>query len=517
MSPRSSAFCRGEPSKKRTATATLRRSVRAGYGPHMSDDALRQVLAHHGYLLRYHEHTWTECLITGQGESYAGRGLDREQALADALGRLCPSRLARSLLDAAVRVESDVALDEESTPVEPFRCEGGRIDRGRIPPAAPARPLPLATRAPSPRALDHGGALDELSILADRVEECRVELAWSTAPRQRLAILAWICEARSHTDVFPEDQEVREAVARVSRQLTEIGKAYWPGSVTALQLQMQPSDLPRHLLGETPATWARAAELAERALDQLEQADERRGQDPYGWGDYGALSPEPVEPQAILRGLVDAVETSWGPLDRYAEPRNPEDLPDPPLYQQWVRELRWVRGQDVDPDAWARVMGRLRWWSCRRNGPVQVEGRELEPGFRPERPWANLLEREGRDCPGFHLPDAMLRRVRDRFADKRLLVVGRRRDPVEQGELTEALPEARFEWRILEPDLLETLPSVIEEAGYDAVLSAVGLQVPSADIALARACRKAGVFYARAHRGQPVACIRGLARLAASA
>jgi hypothetical protein len=514
----------------------------------MSDEGLRQVLARHGYRLRFREHEWAECLIACPTEAFEGRGLDRAAALEDALSRAFPSRIARELFDVAVAAASRTvpqpvvsrpvaveAAKDDPTPVDtedvaeparpPSEASAPReaprpavirtLDRssGRVPPPSPTRAAPLLVRADAGRRpADRRRSIEDLSILSDRIEDSRPELAWSTAPRQRLAILAWICEARSHTDVFPEDPEIRDAVARVSRQLTEIGKAYWPGSVTALQLQMQPTDLPKHLLGGTPATWARAAELAERALANLEHADERRGQDIYGWADAAALIPPPRDPKTILERLVSAVEASWGPLDRFAEPRNPEDLPEPALYRRWVRELRWIRGQDIDPDEWARVMGRLRWWACRRNGPVQAEGRELEPAFKPDRPWRELLDGAAAPANEVELPRDLIDRVRGRFDGKRLLCVGSRRDPEEQARLTAALPDTELDWRFAEQSLLESLTVTLERGNYDAVLAAMGLQAQAADLALARGCRTVGVRYVRVNRGQSVACLRALAR-----
>ncbi|MEO1228285.1 MAG: hypothetical protein AAFZ18_05210 [Myxococcota bacterium] len=490
----------------------------------MSDEGLRHVLARHGYRIRFREHEWVECLIASAAESFAGTGLDRASALQAALAKCFPSRVARELFEVAVAAASrtlpvpadaETASPPEAHPAPaPSPSPPPPEPRARVPISSPrVAPLPPAARPVVRSGQDRVRALDELAILTDRIEESRDELAWSTAPRQRLAILAWICEARSHTDLFPEDLEIRESVARVSRQLTEIGKAFWPGSVTALQLQMQPSDLPRHLLGGSPATWARAAELAERALASLEYGDERRGHDPYGWSDSSALSPEPSQPSSILEGLVSAVEEAWGPLDRFAEPRNPEDLPDPVLYQRWVRELRWIRVQHVDPDRWARVMGRLRWWACRRNGPVQAEGRELEPTFRPERPWSRLLEQDGLQRPELPLPEELVEKARHRYDGKRLLLVGNRRDPVEQERLRRALPTTELEWRFPEPKLLDAVPRAVSDGAFDVVLGAVGLQSPGLDLALARGCRSVSVPYLRTNRGQPLACLRALARV----
>ena len=510
----------------------------------MSDERLRQVLARFGYRLLFREHAWVDCLVTGVEDAFEGRGVDKTAALRDALSRACPSRLAQELLDEAVQgmgsmptaiepgsngvvaeTTSSSTLADRSwvspTTVTPIRQQAtpNLLAEEQVAPmhhSPPPQEVPRLVPVPNPLkvrpTIDRSRALEELDILMDRIEESRDELAWSTAPRQRLAILAWICEARSHTDLFPEELDVRDAVARVSRLLTEIGKAYWPGSVTALQLQMQPTDLPRHLLGGTPSTWARAAELAERALLNLEHSDERRGQDPYGWGDAECLSPEPTAAQVLLEGLIEAVEDSWGPLDRFAEPRNPNDFPAPERFQQWVRELRWIRLQNVEPHLWARVMGRLRWWACRRNGPVQAGGRELEPGFRPDRPWAVLLGQKGLIREAAPLPEGLVADVKARYAGKKILCVSNRRDVAEQSRLSAALPETQLEWRFADSAMLEAAKEFLESNGYHAVLAAVGLQAPMVDRALVRACRESHVPYMRANRGQTLACLRALAR-----
>lgn len=520
----------------------------------MSDERLRQVLARFGYRLLFREHAWVDCLIASFEDSFEGHGPDKMAALNDALSRACPSRLARSLLDEAiesvaqVRSVRDVISDRaENTSVfsavgenewssnraspppispppispppeiPPSGAVGTNFladDRSRRTPVSPE--LPRLVPVPTPTYLrpvaDRSRSLEELDILMERIEESRDELAWSTAPRQRLAILAWICEGRSHTDLFPDDLDIRDGVARVSRLLTEIGKAYWPGSVTALQLQMQPTDLPRHLLGGTPSTWARAAELAERALLNLEHSDERRGQDAYGWGDVDCLGPEPEDPQSILLALVDAIEASWGLLDRFAEPKNPNDFPDSDEFQRWVRELRWIRLQNIDSDLWARVMGRLRWWACRRNGPVQAGGRELEPGFRPEYPWATLLEQQGIVREKSSVPKALTAEISTKYSGKKILCVSNRRDLVEQAKLSDSLPDMEFDWRFADTTLLENVPLMLEEQNYQVVLAAVGLQAPLIDRALVRGCREAHVPYVRANRGQTLACLHALSR-----
>jgi hypothetical protein len=225
----------------------------------------------------------------------------------------------------------------------------------------------------------------------DRVRDAREELGLSAPERQRLAMLSWICEARSHADAFPEDVRVRDRVGAISRQLTDFGKTFWPGSVTALQLHMQPRDLPRHLIGGTATSWYRAAELAEAALRQKELEDERKGYDAYGFADAKMLAPRPAQPARLMMELVDEIEALSGRLSTYAQPAEASARPEPDVFARWVRTLRWLRGSDVDLDAWARVAGRLRWWAFRRDPQLQAAARELEASFSPQQPWAQLI------------------------------------------------------------------------------------------------------------------------------
>lgn len=271
------------------------------------------------------------------------------------------------------------------------------------PPSPPAAPAPLSLAGTSAGGVDYAPAselpltgsvdesLDALDILLDRVRDSREELGLCSPERQRLAMLAWICEARSHTDSFPEDLRIRDRVGAISRLLTEIGKTFWPGSVTALQLHMQPRDLPRHLLGGTATTWHRAAELAEQSLRTRELEDERRGYDAYGWADAKQLSPRPAEPARLLQGLIAEVERLSGPISTQAPPPDASIRPDSGSFLRWVRQLRWLRGWDVDPDLWARIAGRFRWWAFRRDPTLAIAARELEAGFAPAQSWASLL------------------------------------------------------------------------------------------------------------------------------
>lgn len=410
----------------------------------------------------------------------------------------------------------------ESTPSSPSSgaSRPGSRHSGRMYSAAP--PLVRRDSIISSR-MEPARALEELEILAERIRDSREELGLCAPERQRLAMLAWICEARAHTDASPDDSRIRDRVGTISRQLTDIGKTFWPGSVTALQLQMQPRDLPRHVLGGPTASWARAAELAERALRTHEYTDERRGFDPYGWADAPMTAPPPPDPEDQLAKLIAEIEGFGGTIAHNAVPRETDARPEAGTFLYWVRQLRWLRGSGIDPDRWARIAGRLRWWANHREAPLLAPSRELEAAYAPTRPWAIELGALAAEAPA-ETPQAkvggcartlgldLLAGIQSATSGKRLVFVSMRRDPDLQTELKDALPSATLDWRVAEPKRLEMLSDAIQHGAYDVVLGALGFQSQGTDNLLARACRQAGVKYLRVNRGLPAVCLRALAR-----
>ncbi|MCB9646971.1 MAG: hypothetical protein H6730_10305 [Deltaproteobacteria bacterium] len=472
----------------------------------MMPDAALALLHAHGYAVRFRSHEWVECLVTRDEEAWVGRGPDREAALEVALAQACPSALSQAFLRKAMMEE--VAAPPPPRPV---------ADLARPTPRGPQRPVPpLVTRAP-PEAPNLERTLEELTVLKERIKGSREELGLCTPERQRLAILAWICEARAHTEPFPGEPRVRDGVASISRILTDFGKAFWPGSVTALQLQMTPADLPRHLLGGHAPTWARASELAEAALQAAVLRDDGKGFDAYGWSDEAALWPPLRDATERLQALLHEVETAGGSVDKHAAARTGSARPDPGTFQRWVRTLRWLRGAGVDADRWSRVAGRLRWWAGRRDPALANGVRELEPTFTPDRAWSEVMgERHEADVHhgdlGAALPSPLVARVRDRTRGKRLVWVGPRRDPRLLEVLHTTLAGAELDWRVSEPTRLQALGADIEGGRYDLVLAALGLQAKQHDLLLARACKKGGINYVRVHRGEAWSCLRGLER-----
>jgi hypothetical protein len=466
----------------------------------MSVEVLRAMLEGFGYEIRFREHEWVECFLFTEKESWTGRGPDRRAALEDAVAHACPSQLARALLERAVAEATEQA---SAKPAPKPRQERSTSDTRRSGPPTLVAKEPLA-------APDLSRSLEELAIIEQRIRDTKDELGLCAPERQRLALYAFICEARGHTETFPEEARVRDAVAVISRLLTEIGKSFWPGSVTALQLHMQPRDLPRHLLGGVATTWTRAAELAERALIGVELGDERRGFDSYGWADPPESRPAPIDAEGQVDQLLASIEKKTGTLDR-AEPRE-GGKPEADEFLYWVRRLRWLRGSASDPDKWSRAAGRLRWWTGRRDPSLGRAARELDPAFIPPITWLDSLAEDIEVKPDRELPADLIERVRGAYNGKRLVFVSTRRDPDLQARLTGAIVGAELEWRVAEPKRLHDLGEAIASKQYDVVLSALGFSSLGADPLLARACKDAGVGYLRVNRGRPIACLRALAR-----
>jgi hypothetical protein len=429
----------------------------------MDINILRATLDDYGYEVRYREDNWIECMLAGDGESWVGHGLTKEVALLAAVRKACSTALAARFLIHALKASGAntkltaelstfwfPAVKQARRPLSDLdnvvsRAKTTPYHDGVMPPRPDSRPEPSLTvhgqdrpgstgqvavivSRPSPTRVTSGSfptasmsdqigedkqitnpeeALEELDILMDRIRDTRQELGLCAPDRQRLAMLAWICLGRSHTDAFPDDLRIRDRVSGISRQLTEIGKTFWPGSVTALQLHMQPRDLPRHLLGGIASTWRRAAELAEQSLRTKELEDQHRGYDIYGWADMPFEGQHPANPDKELEDLESEMVHVSGSLDLQAAPSDSSARPDGVTFQRWVRQWRWLRQAGVDPERWARIGGRLRWWSFRREPALHTGSRELEPSFVPPNPWSVLL---GRD-PEKQENDRELRRI----------------------------------------------------------------------------------------------------------
>lgn len=458
---------------------------------------MTEFLAAYGYSVHYARQEWVECWLRHDADQWLGRGRSEEEALRDALNQACPSALAQALLEKARLAQPPRAA--------PITVKVGDATGGP----------PLVRPAPAPPPPDFSSALEALDCLSERIRDARDELGLSAPDRMRLAILAWICEARAHTDHFQDNPRIRDEVAAISRQLTELGKAFWPGSVTALQLNMQPADLPRNILGAPATTWGRAADLAERVLAQHEASESERAADPYGWSDYDALDPVPADPNAVLDDLQADVEAVGGPLERFAEPRDPGARPDAAQFLRWTQTLRWLRNSEVAPDRWARLAGRLRWWAARRGSALVGPSRQMDPSYAPRRSWAAELGRESearaRD-PDAWVNGSVAEQVRSAHRGQSIVVVSARRDPVELERLRTITEAEDVVWALSEQRRLDTLSEEIVQGRYQLVLGGLGFQASGPDRLLAAAARSAQAIYVRAHRGSARSCVRGLVR-----
>jgi hypothetical protein len=278
----------------------------------------------------------------------------------DGSGTLCaPTSLGDALAEAAL-ADASIAAPQE------------------VPPA------PEPSIGPDP--------LTELGLLAQRIEAATPEVGMMAPALQRLHLSAWICRARGieeHSDFLGP---VTAAVRRIAGRLGRLAKAWWPGSVVALQLKAEPADMVDELgLSTVPSTWHEAAEAVETRL----QFDLIRDDD-GGWSDGDCLQPPPNDPESRLSEARATVEEHLGLLD-HEKPIASSDVlfkPAKGVLDELVRAamlLRWLRLHVVDQETWARAVGRLR-WACR-------QGRELgsllepllDPGNCPEHPWPAML------------------------------------------------------------------------------------------------------------------------------
>jgi hypothetical protein len=260
--------------------------------------------------------------------------------------------------------------------------------------AAPA-PIVVARRAPT---MSTEEAVEELAILRRNIEDDQDELGMVAPRRQRLVLLGWIASARAFEEMFPEEPRVFEEVAAVAKTLTSLCKAWWPGSVRALQLHVGPADIARELpsaLRGASSTWGEAADLVREALAWVEEDDARRGLDADGWADADRLVPPPAGADEMVREICAEVERLGGPLGYL-----PATLELPPRQSSldWARTLRWTRGAVFERRSWGLLAGRLRYWASRRRAGLEPVARTLDPAFRPDWSWNEVVGRvpEGR-------------------------------------------------------------------------------------------------------------------------
>ncbi|MCA9515705.1 MAG: hypothetical protein KC635_12235, partial [Myxococcales bacterium] len=167
----------------------------------------------------------------------------------------------------------------------------------------------------------------------------------------RLELLARVSRIRAIQGQCPVD-EVERAAATAVRDLTALAKAWWPGSVSAMQLRATPLDAGAELGlpgGGRLHDWAEAADAADARLAALPAELAASGRDDDGWADARACAPAPSAPDARLAEVVAAVDKALA-----AKPDDPGEL------EALAARLRWLRPHVDDGPAWADAVGKLR-------------------------------------------------------------------------------------------------------------------------------------------------------------
>jgi hypothetical protein len=250
-------------------------------------------------------------------------------------------------------------------------------------------------------------ALDAVERQLAGIEDRLGALARMSGERQRLHMMVWICRARSIEEALPGLRDVEQAVARVARRLTEIGKMFWPGSVRALQLSARPADVRRELhasWASDPANWRDATALAERLLDEHLAKSTEAGLDDDGWADLASCTPRPADPDALLQEVDGIIKGLLVPPGEVPNGRA-GDLPSADLDRlvTSARKLRWVRGAVHDDVAWGVAVGRLR-RALPSLGERGARVRDtLDNRTKPSAPWAKILGEapaEPKSAPG---------------------------------------------------------------------------------------------------------------------
>ena len=261
-------------------------------------------LQQQGYALAYRTDGFVECLIVHGDEQWLGRGLTPEAARVAAVRQMFPSAAARALLvtelvtwPAANKTPSERGATEPGVADAPPAAPAEEADSSA---AAPLREAATTPTAPSRPAIDVDTALAQLHLLEGRIEAAVPELALMAPLRQRLIILVWIARARAIETASGGERRVVEYTATVAGRLSRLSKAFWPGTIRALQRNAAPGDALQDLRGEEFASapgWDEIAERAEARLRSFEEADD--GNDEYGFRDSAKLTPAPRDPAAV--------------------------------------------------------------------------------------------------------------------------------------------------------------------------------------------------------------------------
>ncbi len=390
----------------------------------MIDDTekTKRVLQTAGYQVFIRQSEWCECLIVSDDDRWLGMGADASGALRDALSRALPSRLARQLFEryadapnlgtrtsiapaaapaveaaeaptaAPVPAPADVTVPNAVTVAAPEAPLAPPPPEAPVAAAKPApAPPPEAPPVEVPRLPSTREVLDELKSMRRQIETDSEELALASPRRQRLVLLGWIARARAAQMAYPDDAKIDTAVATIARVLTGYCQTWWPGSVRALKVTTRPEDVVADLtmqVDRPPTNWQEACDMAERNVRQVEEDDENRGRDGYGWSDVARLSPPPRDADGMLVDVIRDVEALSGPI---GSPATLQETPEPGKFLDWARKLRWARETTNNPIQWGALMGRFRFWIRENASRFGDAARTLDPDWSPDRSWAAIL------------------------------------------------------------------------------------------------------------------------------
>lgn len=350
------------------------------------------MLEEHGYELRIGRGDWVEVGVFGHGEAWHAIGRDDDDALRAALRLMLPSALGWRLAVTALgepahrhaprASASAIALagSERTVPAQDGAPSDPALD------AAPAAPDTAGPGSDGADAAAIAEALEVLEALSEDLDTAH-DLGLFAPRRLRVQLLEWMSRARDLQDRRGAP-EVTERVGKIAGRLGLYAKAFWPGTVVALQHACTPGEAAREF-DQPVRDWDDVARLAEEFL-----AQRLPNEDDYGWHDAALVDPGPPDPHALLMEVEAELRKELGTAaNDSADAKTAADrLSESTLKSELVRaakRLRWTRGTVTDAIRWGRAMGRLRWVAqyrqLARSHPLV---KALDPRHRPARSWA---------------------------------------------------------------------------------------------------------------------------------
>jgi hypothetical protein len=379
----------------------------------MENADIRKALERLGYRIIYRATGWYECLVAREGESWNGSGVDSEGALADAMRKMFPSKAAReafehyqkALVVLDQKVISATYQEEEKADPPPKKKSPDTMvvyDHPSSPLSQPDPTPPVVEVSAPPELVTATMTVEEaferLEEIVQEIDVSREDFAVMSSQNQRLTVASWIFQGRSIEEQFKSNRAIAEKVHDIARSLTDVCKDFWPGSVQALQVDTPPS---RSLVGlvkfeRQPKDWGDAAEALEEAIEE----STRNGHyDIHGWMDFGATNPPPTDASKVLEEAVGIVEGILGSVNETPDEKDVRGLKIvlPERYEELAQAaslLRWIRPRCRDQVRWGLAFGKLRWASKFRLKNANKLAAIVDPKFKPEKTWAQLLDRD---------------------------------------------------------------------------------------------------------------------------